>query len=97
MGDTEKLLPCPFCGNSDIKISQGNFGYSSFYCTISCNLCKAEITKEDDMYNKPKSAITDDAIKAWNKRASNKGPASFKPVDGKFYFGQQLYIKHDKM
>jgi hypothetical protein len=71
MSNTEKLLPCPFCGNNEIKISQGRFGYSSFCCSVKCNCCGARVEKEDDIYDKPKSIVIDSAIDTWNRRVSH--------------------------
>lgn len=68
MSDKEKLSPCPFCGNSEIKISQGYFGYSYFHCSAKCNCCGVSVEKEDDIYDKSKYKVIDNAIEARNRR-----------------------------
>lgn len=60
---TEKLLPCPFCGNADIKVrdKSGHYGLSSPYIIkwqASCDHCCADINAP----SKP------EVIARWNTR-----------------------------
>lgn len=57
-----KLLPCPFCGGTDIFIDADEYGsggqpVSPFHC--GCSTCQAEQRGETE----------DAAIEAWNRRA----------------------------
>ena len=54
------LLPCPFCGGSDIRV---NGSRSSF---VQCGGCGAESRAEDDDRA---------AIAAWNRRADDWQPS----------------------
>jgi len=79
---TDKLKPCPFCGESpDI----GNAVYDgrkagAYYiaCTSTC-----EVHPElNDTYDSP-----NEAIKAWNTRANDWQPIDTAPKDGKVFVG----------
>ena len=61
------LLPCPFCGGSDIRV---NGSRSSF---VQCGGCGAESRAEDDDRA---------AIAAWNGRADDWQPIATAPRDG---------------
>jgi Lar family restriction alleviation protein len=55
--DTERLLPCPFCGSTVIVVREGNKGYWKY---VECGHCKAKANS----YMTIETAIT-----AWNRRS----------------------------
>ena len=73
-----ELLPCPFCGGTDIELSikktKYPFWYTSMYCT-KCNCYGARtkvtvqglgyVTRDDIAHSKETERI---AIEAWNTR-----------------------------
>ena len=56
----EKLKPCPFCGSTDIVITQNNGFLSGGYAM--CRGCSA--TTRSSIY-------TDEAVANWNRRTYN--------------------------
>lgn len=77
---TEELLPCPFCGGEDIRISDKTTTINRVrkrHVACYCNACHCYgsriIGKEESDY--PYKAIDgtrEEAIKAWNTRVENK-------------------------
>ncbi|MBR0317201.1 MAG: Lar family restriction alleviation protein [Synergistaceae bacterium] len=62
---TEKLKPCPFCGNQDIHYYCYSDNNEENFYTVECHECGICIGINDKKY-KTKS----EAIKAWNTRAN---------------------------
>lgn len=60
---TEKLKPCPFCGNEAYKST--TYTGNSFATMIWCYNCNISMTKLS--YNS--DDCTKEAIEAWNRRA----------------------------
>ena len=50
-------LPCPFCGESDLKIGQSPGGFFWVYC-LPCHIRRHTFTSKE-------------AVLEWNRRASN--------------------------
>ena len=63
--DSVGLLPCPFCGCTDIEISADhNSGYKTIgvhFCYCTNNACRARVFQDGDSRQQ--------AIEAWNTRA----------------------------
>ena len=57
----DKLLPCPFCGNEDIKIKY-DFGNHNIECTRCC--------VEMIICGEPCGTDRQDAIDQWNRRVT---------------------------
>ena len=57
-----ELKPCPFCGADAEKASYKNYKAEVYYIRCSNNECRCAETKH--YWNE------DDAVKAWNRRAS---------------------------
>ena len=55
----ERLLPCPFCGSTKIRVA-----HTEKYYMVFCAECKASSNY---------TALNDDAIYLWNKRAEHVG------------------------
>lgn len=53
-----ELLPCPFCGSSDLRYGSITVGHGSSARTVQCNGCGVEVS---EFY---------DATDAWNRRAT---------------------------
>lgn len=56
MSDTEKLLPCPFCGNKDIRKNRIHYWDISIECDCGAKLQICEEYGEEEL------------IRRWNKR-----------------------------
>lgn len=79
MSDTEKLLPCPFCGGRAVFATDGNNSshYNvGFAFTIKCQNCGCRLPKQysltftlgDCGQIVPQSDNRNEALKEWNKR-----------------------------
>lgn len=73
--NTDKLLPCPFCGASDAFVERKD--YSSAY--VQCNNCIAGGPVEDQESDDEEMPGAGAAITAWNRRCSSS-PGESKPV-----------------
>lgn len=62
-----ELLPCPFCGSEAIIIGAYSEGYA-----VECKYCRCAVGKEYDRDAMPNNdfCTEQEAINAWNKRAS---------------------------
>lgn len=60
MSDTEKLLPCPFCGHNKIITTSHVAGNGNTYIKASCRKCTASVW----VWGISKKR----AIEEWNKR-----------------------------
>ena len=60
-----KLKPCPFCGG-EVKRTIGFMGFNFFKCKN--RECGATVSFDNDYCNEH----TEEAIKAWNRRADNE-------------------------
>lgn len=60
-----EILPCPFCGATDIREERSNNTNSPYYYSywMRCQKCKAEGPPNS------KSLQVGDAIRLWNRRA----------------------------
>lgn len=69
----EKLKPCPFCGGESIRINAFGFGEYSIEC-LSCYVESARCVGTYSVsYNgKIMQKGQRDAIKAWNRRATDE-------------------------
>lgn len=68
---TAELLPCPFCGGSQTYVEPDERGSGGQWVApihVGCKDCRVDMATED---------YVDDAIAAWNRRAS------LPPGDGK--------------
>lgn len=72
-----ELKPCPFCGEiAELEkrpLWHGSHGYYGCYeFVIQCKKCGCQIDldKNDTIY-RSEDAARDNAIEAWNRRASN--------------------------
>lgn len=68
---TDKIKPCPFCGNTDIRRV-----LTHSYCRISCNKCNAFISSglfcgKYDTLREAEDDFGRDANNKWNRRADN--------------------------
>lgn len=59
----EKLKPCPFCGSTDISKGTALVAIGPFNNVITCSNCR--------MYCKPAAITWDEAVKMWNRRATD--------------------------
>ena len=80
-----ELLPCPFCGSTNIELIEGSWenpnGYEwggGKYYKVKCLDCFCG-TKEHrcGFSNSDKTKEKEEAIKTWNKRYSIKRPRSY--------------------
>lgn len=62
---SEKLEPCPFCGNDEVVIKEHKFhGLTNTY-GVECFDCRVQTYQFFD--------TKDEAVYAWNRRANNDG------------------------
>ena len=59
---SEKLKPCPFCGNKDVSVVNGDVYYGRRSAYVCCYKCG---TRGPTGYN-------GDAVTKWNRRAEVK-------------------------
>ena len=71
-----ELLPCPFCGSSDIYVTS-MYGYIDDTAVVFCNTCKVSAVLEEN----EELGITDKrktrAIEAWNTRHERTTTATY--------------------
>ena len=59
-----ELKPCPFCGAT----ARLKFGYQNTQAYVECEVCEA---RSGIINQSVKYCATDEAVKAWNRRANN--------------------------
>lgn len=69
-----ELLPCPFCGEEDLKVmtdNEMNMRYGGIRAVVMCNTCRAQgaIAKIEGFESEAKR----EAIKLWNRRSTREG------------------------
>lgn len=65
------LLPCPFCGSSDLRIVGDADGFTQF---VSCENCQ---TTGPSNPNGSYETSQRDVVNAWNQRVTRKGAVAF--------------------
>lgn len=60
MSETDKLKPCPFCGNAEIAIWDASDSSAPQSWSIGCTSCGCEINSEGGLER---------VIRIWNTRA----------------------------
>ena len=77
---TEKLKPCPFCGEAahieKVPLWHGSHGYLGYYCyDIRCTnsecRCSVYLGQNDTIYSSDAEA-EEEAIKHWNRRVNDE-------------------------
>ena len=68
-----ELLPCPFCGNSDIRMFAFDVAPE---CRVECGTCGANIStevhwKKSEIVKAHDKRCRKKLIKLWNRRANN--------------------------
>ena len=60
-----ELLPCPFCGNTNIMVheEEGKYGFTEWVVYCDSHYCACQPTAHDSYQTK------EEAIEAWNTRA----------------------------
>lgn len=69
MSETEKLLPCPFCGSTDIRYhaTGGGHRFRCRYCRTDGPVGRA---LKGVSAQETSRLRTDDAFRLWNKRST---------------------------
>lgn len=81
---TKELKPCPFCGNTHIRIKRhSSYQFGEVWWDVRCLRCGAKI--ENRLFD-----TESDAVLAWNRRESAELPhADVAPVrNGMWIFGE---------
>lgn len=79
------LLPCPFCGSSDLYVTYMN-GYLDDTAVVFCNTCKVSAVLEENEEQGSTDQTRARAIEAWNTRsdkALNKAAGKWAKADAK--------------
>lgn len=78
-----ELLTCP-CGNDNLKVVHGPFGYLSYFCRIKCERCNMETQFDHDLYDFSPDFVISRAVHDWNaicKCCSNKAKGTIYVVE----------------